>query len=60
MDNTTLSWIKAEKKYKKCPSCEKGILNERIKSYRIYKLLWFYKVKRYRCDVCGKTMHFFL
>lgn len=59
MDNTTLSWIKETKKYNKCPNCEKGILNERIKSARIYKLFLFHKVKCYRCDNCGKIKHFF-
>ena len=59
MDYTTLSWIKEEKKYRKCNSCEKGVLNERIKSLSIYKLFIFYKVKRYKCNFCGKSKHSF-
>lgn len=59
MNNTSLAWLKEEKKYQKCPSCNKGFLSQRIKSFKIYKLIPLIKAKRYKCDNCEKTLHLF-
>lgn len=60
MDNTSLAWLKEDKRYQKCPYCKKGNLSERLKSFRFYKLIPFVKAKRYRCDNCEKTVHVFI
>jgi len=60
MDNTSLIWLKEERKYQKCPACKKGFLSQRVKSFKLYKLIPFTKVKRYKCDNCEKAVHIFL
>lgn len=50
---------KAEKGYQKCSACGKGELKERIKSRKIFKFLFFYKVRHYKCSVCENSKHIF-
>jgi hypothetical protein len=47
-----------QKVYEKCPSCKTGYLDTRIKRSFLYKhVLFFVKVKRYKCSACNCKRH---
>lgn len=46
------------KEYQKCPSCKTGFLDTRVKRSFLYKnVLFFLKVKRYKCSACNCKRH---
>lgn len=47
-----------QKEYLKCPSCKTGFLDTRVKRSFLYKnILFFVKVKRYKCSACNHRQH---
>lgn len=47
-----------QKAYEKCPSCKTGYLDTRIRRAFVYKyILFFLKVKRYKCSACNCKRH---
>lgn len=55
---TDTSWTTVVKEYIKCPKCDNGILNTRIKRSLIVKYVFTWiGDKRYLCNVCGKQSY---
>jgi DNA-directed RNA polymerase subunit RPC12/RpoP len=47
-----------EKEYQKCPYCKTGFLDSRVKRSFLYKnILFFVKVKRYKCSACNRKKY---
>lgn len=51
-------WINVVQNHHKCPNCETGYLNNRVKRgfFVKYVFLWM-DVKRYECGYCGKKTY---
>ena len=56
MEEEKLLWSKA---YKKCPSCKVGELSSRIPRPGYMKLVFWKRVKRYKCDNCDRKVYLY-
>lgn len=56
--NNNTAWLNQVQTYKKCPHCEKGQLDNRVKRgfFVKYVFAWM-EVKRYACNTCGKKSY---
>ncbi len=51
-------WINNVQTYRKCPHCQKGQLDTRVKRSFLVKYVFFWMdVKRYECNTCGKKSY---
>lgn len=58
LDNTNQSWLNHVQTYHKCPHCEKGLLDTRVKRGFLVKYVFFWMdVKRYECNICAKKAY---
>jgi hypothetical protein len=58
MENQINNWVLAAKTYDKCPHCDRGILNTRVKrSFLVKNVFVWMEVKRYQCNVCAKKVY---
>ena len=56
MQEEKVLWPKA---YKKCPHCKAGELSSRISRPGYMKLVFWKRVKRYKCDNCERKIYLF-
>lgn len=53
-----VTWLNHVQTYNKCPHCEKGQLDTRVKRGFLVKYLFVWmNVKRYECNTCGKKSY---
>lgn len=58
MTDQSPSWLTVIKEHKKCPRCNQGHLDTRVKRGRAIKTLLFWlDVKRYSCNACGRKVY---
>jgi len=58
LDNNYEHWINKNPNYHKCPCCENGQLETRIKrSFIVRHLFVWMDVKRYQCNACRRKVY---
>jgi ribosomal protein S27AE len=56
IDNNNSEWVVPV--YQKCPNCETGQLDTRIKrGFFVRNLFVWMNVKRYQCNSCGRKVY---
>ncbi len=57
-ENNNEDWINVVQTYYKCPHCEKGQLDTRVKrGFFVRNLFLWMNVKRYQCNNCEKKVY---
>ena len=52
------TWINVTRSYHKCPYCEQGVLDNRIKrGFFIRNFLFWINLKRYECNTCERKVY---